>query len=70
MILLCALALLSPQRPFNVIGTETVRYDIYRTDRTEHCFEEVKLIGRTHWEDQIVSFREVEMEMCHSRGVI
>lgn len=64
MILLCVLALLGPERPFHLIGTTTTRYDIYRTDRTEHCFEEITLIGRTRWQDELVSMQEVDMELC------
>lgn len=64
MIALCVLALLGPQRPADRVGTTVTCYDIYRTDRTEHCFEEIKLLGATHWQDEIVSMQEVDMELC------
>lgn len=60
---LCALMLTGPIRPDEMIGTEVMRYDIYRTDRTEHCFEEVRRLGRTRWQDQTF-MREVPMEFC------
>ncbi len=64
MIVACILFLLGSNRPDHMIGKQSVRYDIYRTDRTEHCFEEIKKIGRTWMSDEIVSMREVDMEFC------
>lgn len=62
-IALCALVLL-PHRPSHMIGKEVTRFDIYRTDRTEHCFEEIRKLGHTWFDDETISLIEVSMENC------
>ncbi len=62
--LVCFMALMSPHRPGEAVGGIVARYDIYRTDKTEHCFEQVTKLGWTWVEDEILSLREVELRRC------
>lgn len=61
---LCMIALMSPHRPPEKVGTVVTRLEVYRTDKTEHCFEEVTRLGWTWIEDEVLWSREVDHERC------
>lgn len=62
--LVCMLALMSPHQKPEMVGRVVSKFEVYRTDRTEHCFEEVKKLGWTWIEDETLWLREVQMEDC------
>lgn len=61
---LCMIALMSPHRKPEMVGTTVHKFEIYRTDRTEHCFETVKKLGWTWVEDEVLWFHEVDFKLC------
>ncbi len=63
-VMLCALALVSPKRPEHLVGTVVTRLNVYRDDRTEHCFEETTRVGRTWLDDELLWMREINLEEC------
>ncbi len=63
-LLMCSLALIAPKRPAHIVGQTVLRYDVYRTDKTEHCFEEAKRLGLKWTDDKLQWMMEVPMEMC------
>ncbi len=62
--LICAIALISPHRAPNLVDKVVTKYQLYYTDRTEHCFAEVTKLGWTWVEDELIELKEVPMEMC------
>lgn len=63
--IVCVLALMSPHRKPENVGRVVSKFEIYRTDRTEHCFEEQKKLGWTWIEDEVLWFHEVDMDLCN-----
>lgn len=61
---MCALALMSPQRPAFMIGTMTIRYDLYNDGTKEYCIEDHILLGRTWVDDKRIFSVEVDMKFC------
>jgi hypothetical protein len=61
----CVLALISPKRRENVIGSIQVKYNAYNNGQAEYCFEEKYRVGKTWIEDRFISAVEVPIENCY-----
>lgn len=61
----CALALVSPKRPPELVGSVGIRYNTYNDGYTEYCMEEHTELGWTWVHDKHLFMREVPIENCY-----
>lgn len=62
--LIFCLSLLSPHRPEHLVGVYRTHYVVIKEYGAPHCYREIVLVGRTVWEDELVSRVEVDPKFC------